>query len=603
MDGYKAGSAYEVPDVVRDWQFYLMRFGRTKPGEEKLYWFRRLVEELLPDPVFIWDDWSDLFFGALCGAKETVERISGKLIEGDENWRRCVVATGAGATGKSARAAIWIIINWFVAREDTACILTSTSVDMLARRIWSDIMTWIGSINAIFASKNMPPLGCRIIPSDLEIRWNDSDRKHAIFGIAVKQGGNPQEAVDRIKGIHAPRIFVVIDEMTTVPDAIVKACRNLNKGTKEFQLIGLGNAISKTDPHGERSEPEKGWESITVEDKFWITRYGCSVHLDAYDSPAMTNPERFHFYPNKQNLDEEAKERGGLNSPDSWSNIRGFWPPSGLSEAIFDEAIFEQFHTREKAVWRSSWQMGGGFDVALEGGDRRVLYPFKFGEFATGVMGIEYMEPILVEIDSSTDKRFIHYAISDSVQRVCENYTVDGKKAPIPPENFVMDVTGEGGGVFAILSGRWSEKIVACEFGGAPPKTQISATRPTTWYELYKNRVTYLWYSLRHFIEGGQVRGLRDNETIKELTARDKKMVGGKIQALPKSEMKKFKSKSPDMADAAAVCIHLLIEKGYTPAGNTGGGPVVDPATWNVWADRTNITDGNDYGDENAGWA
>lgn len=447
-------------------------------------------------------------------------------------------------------------------------------------------------------------LPLRSIPSDLEIRWNDSDRKHAIFGVAVKSGGTASEAVDRIKGIHAQRMLVICDEMTSIPEAIVKAARNLSKGTKEYQLIGLGNAISKTDPHGERSEPAAGWASISVDDKFWISKYGCAVHFDAFDSPAMEEPDKYHFYPGKSALEEEARELGGLNSPEAWSGIRGFWPPTGLSTAVMDEALLEQFNTRDKAVWKSGWTMGGALDPAFEGGDRRVFYPFRWGEFISGVVGVEYLAPVIVEVDMSQDKRWIHYQIADAVEKLCKENTVDGKKVPILPQNFIMDTSGEGGGLFSIMSGRWSPLINPCEFGGAAEKVQISPDRPTTWHELYGNKVTMLWYTLRRYIEGGQVRGLTDAGTITELTSRDKKMKGGKTHVVPKGEMKLSKNRSPDRADSAVLVAALLRLQGVVPAGTTGGGVMLNAAAWNVFADKTNMEDTeSDYDDSASAFA
>ena len=593
--GMKEMEGYFVPKDWRKDHLFLYQFGMEK-GEEKLRWFKKLVAELWPDPIFIWDEWSDLYFGALCGAKDTVQRVSGTVFESDIAWQRNAIFTGASSTGKSARAAMWALCFWLCAQESTACILTSTSVDMLARRIWSDIQTWI--------SNSTQELPLRSIPSDLEIRWNDNDRKHCIFGVAVKSGGSPQESIDRIKGIHAKRILVIIDEMTSVPDAIVKACRNLNKGTMEYQLIGLGNAISMSDPHGERSEPLAGWNSITVEDKFWLTKYGCAVHFDAFDSPAMRDQERFHFYPNKQALEEEAREVGGLNSPEAWSGIRGFWAPTGLSNTVMDEALLNQFNTRDKAVWKARWTMAATLDPSFEGGDRRVFYPFRWGEYANGVTGLEFLAPQIVEVDMTQDKRWIHYQIGDAVERMCKEYRVDGNPAPILPENFIMDVTGEGGGLFSIMSGRWSPLIQSCEFGGAAEKVQIAPDRPTTWHELYANRVTMLWYAFRRFIEGGQIRGLTDAGTITELTSRNKKTKGAKIQVVPKGEMKLSKNKSPDRADAAVIAAEYLRRKGVQPAGTTGGSVIADSTAWNTHANKVNLeeTEG-DYEDSTAAFA
>lgn len=585
-----------IPSAWAPHNFYLFKFGTTH-GEEKLGWLKRVIGEYWPEPLFFLDDWADLMFGALCGAAETVERVSGLKIDVDYPWWEQVVATGCASSGKSSRAAMWILLNWTCAQEHTSCILTSTSMDQLKRRIWSELIDWIAK------SKRKFPL--EIVASETLIRWNERDTKSAIFGRAVDQGGSVDNAVGRIKGVHNSRMFVVLDEQQTMPEAISKACRNLESGTKEFQFIGLGNATDRNDQHGLASEPVDGWESITVSNQAWLTKMGgIAIHLDGHSSPALKDPVKYHFYVNRKKLDKDARFFGGENTPEYWRENRGFWTPTGLSSAVMDGALLAQFHTSDKAVWGSDgFEMGGLLDPAFEGGDRRILYPCRIGKFANGVMGIEYLPPINVAVDMTQDVRWIHYSVADAVQAQCEGYQINGKPFPILPQNVIMDTTGEGGGLFSVLSGRWSPLINACEFGGAADKTQISPDRPTTWHELYANRVTMLWYAMRRFIEGDQVRGLTDPETIMELTSRDKFMRNGKTCVVPKKEMKIGKSRSPDKADSFCLGGHLLRMKGILPAGQTGG-EQLDPTEWNRFADRVNLdATSGDYLDAGAAFA
>jgi len=741
---------FALPPGYEPWHLCLTKFGLGK-GEEKLKWFKRLVTELWPEPLFMWDRWSDLFFGALCGAKETVEQTIGAKIESDYPWWEQLTATGAAGcidantrildpttgesptveqryksgkpswvmtlggpiladvpfikgtaelfevllddgskftatanhrvltpdgyrfvselsvgstltgyalsypqttlgiaplvqkvdyavrsrlvqaitgvgsriyydltvpeqhhyfaegaihhnTGKSSRAALWVLCNWLCAREHTTCMLTSTSVTALKQRIWSELVDWIQKCKQPLSD---PTIGwLQIVPSDTIIRWSGEDTKSAIFGRAVDQGGSVDNAVGRIKGIHNRRVFVVTDEMTAMPEAIAKACRNLDSGTMEFQFIGLGNATDYSDQHGIYCEPVDGWNSVTVNDEFWLTKLGgCCVHLDGHKSPSLDNPAKYHFYIGRKKLEKDARFFGGENTPDYWRECRGFWAPSGLSTTVMDAFLLSQFNTADKAVWKARWEMGAGFDVAFEGGDRRVLYPFKFGEFASGVKGIEFQAPVIVNIDMTQDKRFIHYGIAAAVEETCRNYKIDGKPHPILPHNLACDVTGEGAGPFGIMSGSWSRDIIPVEFGGAAEKTAVSADRPTTWHELYGNKVTEIWYSMRRFIEGGQVRGLTDADTIRELTSRDYVRKNNKTHVLPKSEMKKLKSRSPDLADAACIAAFVLRKKGIMPA-SVADNVVIDSSAWNAAAEKMNM-EGNesDYEDSTSAFA
>lgn len=579
------------------WQCELALFVALPHGETKLRAWKHFVTELWPEPIFFWDEWSELFFAALCGAGDTVKRLSGVRPDDSRRWWRNVIFWGAAATGKSAKAAIWVLGNWLAEQQYTTVILTSTSRDKLSDRIWSDLVLWIGK-SRVDLKKFL-----EVINSELEVRWNANDRKGMISGEAVKSGGSVDEAVDKLKGIHNRRVITVIDEMTATPKAIVTACRNLNKGTQEFQLLGMANPRRKDDPCGERSEPLNGYGSIDVETSvFWETEFGCVVRFDGLKNPGLNDP-RLYFYPTREQLDDDAKEAGGINSPEYYSGVRGWIAPTGDSTTVMDEALLDQFEVEKPAIFKGLFEMAAFLDPSFEGGDRRVLYPAKFGEFVDGKQGIEYLPPIVVGIDASTDVRWIHYAISDAVQKLCENYTINGEKHPVEPRNFMMDTTGEGGGLFSVMSGRWSEKIRSCEFGGGAEKTQISPARPTTYFELYGNRVSAMWYRMRRYIEGGQVRGLSDPTTRKELTSRDKTIKSGKTNIESKKDMKKRGLRSPDFADAAVIGAEFLYVTGVQPAGKTGGGATIDIDKWNAWAERNSLENSDgDYQDQFAGY-
>lgn len=610
--GYRAfswhGKTLAAPPGWRDDHVFLMLFAKSPPGRAKFEYWKAWVQAHWPEPIFYFDRWSELTFAVFCGYKEKVEELTGYKIEAKHEWWRYVSMAGGSSSGKTSRVAMWLLGNYVVEQVKTSCMMTSTSIEQLKRRTWSELLHWISS--SVIGFKDV----LEVVSSDAIVREPAKDdpinTKAAIFGKAVDQGGSTQAAVDRIKGVHNMRMFVAIDEGTSMPEAITKACRNLKKGTKEFQLFILANPNpnNKEDQHSQYSEPIDGWNNVTVDDEFWLTtKGGCCIHFDGLKSPGIAEPEKYHFYTNQKDIDEDMEFFGGENDPGFWSETRGFWAPGGLSNTVMDSALLDQFNTKERAVWKAGYEVCGFLDVAFEGGDRRVLYPFKVGEFTNGITGIEYQDPIIVAVDITTDKRFLHYAIASKVQEHCEQYVdrLTGKKNPILPQNFMMDTSGEGAGPFSIMSGAWSPLIQSCEFGGAADKEQMFPDRPTTWYELYANRVTMLYYVLKRYIEGDQVRGLADPETRKELTSRPKdKPRAGKIAILPKSKVKGMKHRSPDKADAAVGAAELLRKRGIVFAGSTGGAVAMDPAAWNAWADKTALADEeNDYEDGNSAFA
>lgn len=571
-----------VPAEWKDWHAYLHLFGKAPNGEGRFAHFKKLIPLLWPEPVFIQDEWSDLFFAACCGAGETVEKLTGVKIDTEEDWCRRICATGAGSTGKSAKAAMYMLCCWLCDQRKTTVVLTSTGMEQLKRRIWHALLKWINEC------KEELPL--ETLPSDCEIRWAAGDKLSCIFGIPVKIGGEESDAVDRIKGLHNTATFLVIDEATAMPDAIVEAERNLRKGTKRHQVIVLGNATKQSDLHGRSMEPVNGWNSITVEDAFWLNKLGgCSVHFDGHKSPRLRDDDRYPYYIGAEDIRLEQVYNGGESNPRYWSEVRGFWPPTGLSNTVMDEAMLVQFGASEKAVWKSGYEMGAAFDGAWEGADRAVLYPFRFGAFQSGTIGLEFMEPIIISSDTTQDKRWIHYSIADNVQRKCEELKV-------PPQNFMEDTTGEGGAFHSILSARWSSRIRGVEFGGAADKTLINAALPETWHDRYGNRVAMIWFMLRAYVEGGQVRGLTDAETRKELCSRQRLMKNSKIHVEPKAKMK---GRSPDKADAACIATFFMYDTGRLPSGITAANPGQDIEQWNSEASKLNVDDEEAYA---VGW-
>lgn len=577
-----------IPKDWQDWQAQLWLFGTTA-GEVRYGHLRDLIGMLWPEPVFIWDEWAELFFAACCGARETVERLTGKKIEDEsEDWYRRICLTGSGASGKSAKVAIYILCCWLCDQQRTTAVLTSTAMEQLKRRIWHALLKWI---NSCAVQLPLEPL-----PSDCEIRWAAGDKLGCIFGIPVQAGGEEQTAIDRCKGLHNTVTYLVVDEATSMPMAMDGVESNLRKGTKRHQAFYLGNASDHNDLHGLNMEPIGGWDSITADDTFWLNkRGGCSLHFDGLKSPRLRDDAKFHYYVGAEDIRIEALN-GGENTLRWWSEVRGFWPASGLTNTVMDEPMLVQFEAEKPAIWKESFTMGSSFDPAYEGEDRAVLYPFKFGGFASGVIGLEFQEPVIIRGDSSQDKRWLSYSIADNVQKYCDGYTINGVKHPILPENFCEDTTGEGGSFHSILSARWSPKIKGVEFGGAAEKTLINAALPETWHERYGNKVAMIWFLFRSYVEGGQVRGLTHANTRKELCDRQRAMKSGKLIVEPKKDMK---GRSPDFGDAACIATFFLYMTGRLPSGVTAASPATNLSEWNAAADKANLGDEEDGDYEN----
>jgi len=211
------------------------------------------------------------------------------------------------------------------------------------------------------------------------VRGDDSS---GIHGIAVEQG-DIEKAIDKIRGRHKPRMLVLIDEGTGAQQAIVDSCLNLQTGCERFQLGMLGNPSSYFDQHGRLSEPENGWNSVTVDTERWKTkRGGICIHLDGLKAPnVLAGRKKYPGMIGQDDIDLAARQYGE-NSPRFWQERRGFWPPEGLTKTVLTEAMIEKFHARDTAIWVGEPELVASLDPAFEGGDRRVL---RFGKLGCAI--------------------------------------------------------------------------------------------------------------------------------------------------------------------------------------------------------------------------
>jgi len=184
--------------------------------------------------------------------------------------------TGCASGGKTYGAGLFSFIDWLVDPTNAATILTSTTVPALRVRVY-------GEAKRFWRTATLPLPG-NLVDSSCRIESTKGDDKHAVRGIAVKDGPL-EKAIGNIQGVHASRVMVVIDEMPQTPRAISVAASNLSKGATYFRMCGIGNAVGKFDTHGKSCEPLLGWNSVSEDWAGWLTKDGICLHYDGLQSP------------------------------------------------------------------------------------------------------------------------------------------------------------------------------------------------------------------------------------------------------------------------------------------------------------------------------
>jgi len=481
----------------------------------------------------------------------------------EETW------IGPGAIAKSTDAAMCVLLTWLSAPHKTSAMVCSTTIPMLEKRIFGEVVKYYRLIpEASRPGKYNKSTHSIILKPD---EPGGENPKNGIFGIAVLKG-SVDEAVSNIIGVHNDYVTLVIDEMQATPLAAVEAKTNLSSSGLEFKFLGLGNPMSRTDPLGIYSRPLTGWEGLhpdTCGDG-WDTKIGRCEFFDGYKSPNIVEKSGKKLYPfllSREAIDRTARELGH-NSPQFWSQRRGFFPPEGIERTMFSESFFLRNGCYRMNAWASDALVIAGVDPAFsEGGDECILKIAYLGKAVeTGRFTIMFGETIPIQLSVSDDHTPIAYLIANKVIEICKN-------RGIPPEHLAIDTTGTQGPLADIIETEWARGIYRVNFGGRATTRRVSVDNETIGTEVYVNRVTELWATMYEFCRFKQVSNLTTDVT-NQLSARrfPENRPSHPMMLEPKREMKARTKESPDRGDAACLVAALVKERfDITPGTNIDG--------------------------------
>ena len=481
---------------------------------------------------------------------KALERQTESLCE--NQW---VCWAGCGASGKTYAASLYSMVYFLAAPLQTSIILTSTTAKMIRKRAWPVIQDLYRTCKGGYPA--------HMVDSKTTLQAIRGDDKHAIFAIPVLDGAT-SKAVANIQGIRSPRTMVIVDEATDTPEAAFEACSNLQKGTKEFKFLAIGNPHSKFDQHGRFSTPAKGWSSVSIEDEEWDTERGVCVRFDGLKSPNMQAGKTKYDFLISEDQVRQAQKYDGEDSPKFWKYTRGMWSPEGVCKTVLSESLVEKYKVMFPAVFVKKSHMMAGLDPAFNGGDRCVIQLGRYGDFDNGKMGISLERNEIIEIDAQSSEP-VHFQIANRVRAICEENKVK-------PQHLAIDATGEGGGLCDIIAKTWNPAIQRVEFGGKASERPVSPEDYRKSSDVYANKVTELWFSVRQWIINEQLRGMH-HEAVIEFCSRmfddEKRMTI--IER--KVDMKARTGQSPDFADAITLVVEMARRLGgYASATRQRGG-------------------------------
>lgn len=496
--------------------------------------------------------------------------------------KSCVLM-GCASSGKTHTAAVFALIYYFSSPEDTCVLVSSTQMQSLKKRIWSEITTlWEEAVNRFdFLPGHMLDSAVAITTDSLDDEnygeRKTRDMRRGVFGVACVQGGK-FVGLSRYMGIKQKNMVLVADEMSAMSSSFVSAVSNLN-ANENFKFIGMGNPNDLHDPLGKISEPPGGWQTEHLEPPkttFWKTRFldGICVNLVGYDSPNFDFPDdeptKYRYLISKEKI-ADILSFFTEDSVEHYSMGKGVMKIGLVAKRVLTRNLCEQFEAQRMAVWEDDNQTLVYFVDAAYGGDRCIGGYGKIGKEVGGKTVLSFGTPknIPIKVGSTIDPEG---QIAVFVKADCE-------ELKIPPENMGHDATGRGS-LGTALAREWSAKTHPIESGGRPTTRPVSLDlfvtdeetkqrRLMRCDEKFDRRVTEHAFSLRYAVESGQICDLPE-EAMEELCNRKWDKVRGDLIGIePKSGtstkpgFKERYGKSPDVGDWACGIVEMARRLGF----------------------------------------
>ena len=508
-------------------------------NKAKEYYFWRLCDELwnhdeLPEPLMVKHPWAESMIQAV---------IQNKYVS----------IGGAASSGKSHTMAAWGILNWLAAPRDTLVLLTSTTLREARKRIW-------GSVISLLTVLEGAPFKIRdSIGNVAYVNENGTLIEKAGLSLIAAERSKTREAVGKFIGIKQKNVILIADELSELSTAILQAgLSNLSKNPS-FSLVGLSNPASRWDAFGEWSEPAKGWDSIDPNiEETWKTKWGgLYKRYDGERSPNILAGETVYpWLPTEEKI-EEDKALLGQESRGYYRMVRAVFFDSDETDGVYTDVELVKSGAMSTIEWQGTPTPIAGCDPAFtNGGDRTILYTGYVGYNISGQFVCQLGEAISLSDDATNKAVPRSYQIVQQIKDEC-------KKRNITPSNLGIDSTGAGSPLADILAAEFGDDILRVSFGGKASDKRVSTNSKLIGNELYVNRVTELWFVGKEFCRTKQLFGIT-NELAQEVVGRKYDMVKGstlRMKLESKPEYKNRLGKSPDLADAAFICIDVARQR------------------------------------------
>lgn len=494
-----------------------------------------------------------------------------------------IIVIGHQRASKTYTMAHCALLDYLADPNNTLTSLATVTFEGLSLRMWADLQRAAETakgldIRALLHVQSTTNK-LRVYPKSAS---REASEKFQIHGIAVTQS---KDAEGRIRGGHAPRRRIFLDEAQDIANPIFEACIN-PMSAPDAKCVLLTNPVEWASKFGEWCEPEDGKNSVDASQLSWPLKKfkdGICLHFDGLQSPNVkAGKNLFTGLLTQDNIDE-VKRVHGEDSVQWWALIRGFFPPDGMVARVFPSQVIAAGKPPKIFDFRPGHC--ASLDPAFEH-DQCVMHYGELGHPVFGAPGhmINCLSSETLKLSVSPGSEPKDYQIAHHVMREC-------KARGIPPKHFILDGTGGGRGVVAILQKEWSIDIQVVNYGGAATDRPLRWDNPAKASEHYQWFISELYFRAAEYVRDGLIGGISnlDPKTEEDLSARRyelKQGSKGQLQVVEtKAEMKKRLGRSPDHGDAFVQFGELLCRLG-TFVGHRHGSALTVSGKWDKQRER-----------------
>lgn len=531
--------------TLTDIELHCFLVGRTeeKGGLGKYQHARNAVDLLWnsdsKNPGFIWTPEAE---------KMTLEACRNKYLG----------ICGASSCGKSHWAGMWALLNFYAAPTKTMVLVTSTSITAAKQRVWGSVQNLWNKLPVHYRKM------AKMVGSNGILRYNEVDDDKAQtdtrgITLVAAEAKQDKDAVQKLIGRKQERMFLLLDEHADISKSTNTAAKSNLVNNPEFQCVSMANPKDTFDAFGDFCKPLEGWSSINETSMEWKIRNGKVIRFDAlFSTNYITGVQKYSFQPSRETI-EEAREEFGENSMAFYRMYRGFFPPTGSTDSIYN-AIDLMACPQTRPEWgKIQPQRCAGLDVSFtSGGDKTILTILEVGYDKEGKHVVDF-------IAAESLKENIMLKDETRTLQICAQVKALLEKHKVPFRNFAYDSTGGGapfGDALALVLG--SRELLPVQFAGKASDRCGRGTDRRPAHERYDSKMSEIWYQGVEFVRGKQIHRLPD-DIMSQMTQRTYRLgARGRVVVLPKSEMKLTAGRSPDAAEsfflaleAACARLHL----------------------------------------------